>query len=152
MERFGLLSSKNLALLPKQKKILFCLKRPNLKHEFRTNIRDPFQYDIKFTIVNVCAHYSELGYFNQTWANDHLRIATTCLKRPLFWSPDCGLLTLTYLWTTNNCLKFGVPRVVVFKSLTGLPKFAINDFFWLSLQNFLPKKIASVHEASFNKF
>ncbi len=24
----------------------------------------------------------------QTWANNHLRIATTCLRRPPFWSPN----------------------------------------------------------------
>ena len=25
--------------------------------------------------------------YSQTWANDHLRITTTCVQRPLFWGP-----------------------------------------------------------------
>ena len=29
--------------------------------------------------------------YSQTWVNDHLRIATTCLQRPLFWSPNLRL-------------------------------------------------------------
>ena len=31
--------------------------------------------------------------YSQTWANDHLRIATTCQQRPQFWGPEGGRCT-----------------------------------------------------------
>jgi hypothetical protein len=33
--------------------------------------------------------------YSQTWVNDHLRIATTCLQRPSFWSPNLSLCNTT---------------------------------------------------------
>ena len=34
-----------------------------------------------------------LTMYNQTLANDHLQITTTCLQRPLFWGPILNFLT-----------------------------------------------------------
>ena len=41
--------------------------------------------------------------YSQTWANDHLRIATTCLQRPLFWGPILNFYSINDLWTTTTC-------------------------------------------------
>jgi len=32
--------------------------------------------------------YKTNWIYSQTWVNDHLRIATTCLQRPQFWGPN----------------------------------------------------------------
>ncbi len=50
--------------------------------------------------------------YSQTWVNDHLRIATTCLQRPSFWSPNLSLYNTTlplnndHLSTTATNLGF----------------------------------------------
>ncbi len=46
--------------------------------------------------------------YSQTWANDHLRITTTCLQRPLVYNDHyCGVPFFTFraqknLWTTTT--------------------------------------------------
>ncbi len=49
--------------------------------------------------------------YSQTWANDHLRIATTCLQRPPLWSPNLSLYNINL--PLNNGHKFGDSWVVV---------------------------------------
>ena len=55
--------------------------------------------------------------YSQTWANDHLRITTTCLKRPSFWGPISTFYQIKiYFWTTTSCqqrTQIRGPRVVV---------------------------------------
>ncbi len=41
--------------------------------------------------------------YSQTWANDHLRIVTTCLQRPLFWGPNYIFYNINDLQTTTTC-------------------------------------------------
>jgi len=40
---------------------------------------------------------------SQTWANDHLQIATTCQQRPPFWGPKLDFYYINDLWTTTIC-------------------------------------------------
>jgi len=55
--------------------------------------------------------------YSQTWVNDHIRIMTTCLQRPLFWDPNLNfhniMLPLNKWPPVNNGHKFWVPMVVV---------------------------------------
>ncbi len=55
-------------------------------------------------------HFSK---HSQTWANDHLQIAITCLKRPRFWDPIFKICQCTSEQRppVNNGHNFGVPRV-----------------------------------------
>jgi len=58
----------------------------------------------------------QFSKYSQTWVNDHLRIATTCLQRSQFKGP---ILDFTAQVTSeqrppvNNGHYFGVPKVVV---------------------------------------
>jgi len=45
-------------------------------------------HDLKHFIEN---YKLFLRKYSQTWANDHLRIATTCLQRPLFLGPNFNI-------------------------------------------------------------
>ena len=46
-----------------------------------------------------------LSKYSQTWVNDHLRIATTFLQWPPFWSPILIFNYINDLWTTTTCLQ-----------------------------------------------
>ena len=41
--------------------------------------------------------------YSQTWANDYLRIATTCKQRPPFCGPILNFYNINDLWTTTTC-------------------------------------------------
>jgi len=41
--------------------------------------------------------------YSQTWSNNHLRIATTCLQRPLFWGPNETFYNINDLRTMAAC-------------------------------------------------
>jgi len=41
--------------------------------------------------------------YSQTWANDHLQIATTCSQRPPFWGPNYTFYNINDLQTTTTC-------------------------------------------------
>ncbi len=41
----------------------------------------------KYLYNNIWYFMKIVSLYSQTWANDHLWIITTCLQRPLFWSP-----------------------------------------------------------------
>ncbi len=47
-------------------------------------------------------HFSAIDILVQN-CNDHLRIATTCLQRPLFWSPIWDFNYIHDLWTMTTC-------------------------------------------------
>ncbi len=51
-----------------------------------------------FNILSYCF----LAY-NQTWANGHLWIMTTCLQRPPFKRPIFKLYNISYFWTRATC-------------------------------------------------
>ncbi len=71
-------------------------------------------------------------YTNQTWFNEHLRIATTSLQRPPFWGP---ILNFYNIKTTsekrspvNNGQKFGVSRVIVINRFGNIFLFSSEIF------------------------
>ena len=46
------------------------------------------QVDMKLERFEVCSEFArKIIEYSETGANDHLRIATTCLQRPPFWRP-----------------------------------------------------------------
>ncbi len=53
---------------------------------------------VNFTNILCAAFYIKVSpaafMYSQTWANDHPRISTTCLQRPLFSSPNLGLCNI----------------------------------------------------------
>ncbi len=54
-----------------------------------------FQSINDFYLFSVQIYNSNLHHkYSQTWANDYLRIATTCLQRPPFWSPNLDLYNI----------------------------------------------------------
>ncbi len=57
----------------------------------------PLNHKLLSTTYILCSIYS------QTWANDHLRITTTCLQRPLFWGPVFHVYSEKVLWATTTC-------------------------------------------------
>ncbi len=79
-----------------------------------------------WSILRVLTLMTRFSYavniYSQSWVNDHLRITTTCLQRPLFWGPDFNFHNIKL--PLNNDHKFRVPRVVVIHkfdcSLTSL--------------------------------
>jgi len=55
-----------------------------------------------------------LSKYSQTWANDHLRIATTCLQRPLFWGSEGGRCTQVWLYKRFKKIMLGIFIINIF--------------------------------------
>ena len=55
----------------------------------------------KFYVYFQYHSFSEI--YRQTWANDHLRITTTCLWRPILWRPVFNFILQIYLWAMTTC-------------------------------------------------
>jgi len=65
--------------------VLYAMYGPQLSHFSLKNFW--LRWDLKPGLpVEKPALYPLL--YSQTWVNDHLRIATTCLQRPQFWGPN----------------------------------------------------------------
>ncbi len=77
--------------------------------------------------------------YSQAWANDHLRIATTCLQRPKFLSHIWNFYYMNDLWTTTT---FSGPKGLTVSStfLTlngGVTKlFSTSIFHWTWRRDF----------------
>jgi len=93
----------------------------------------------------------QIRKFSQTSVNDHLRITTTCLGRPLFWGPNFNFYNIRlalnndHLPTTTTCQqrppvnnghKFWVPRVDVIHKFDFYTKWYMHIYF--HLQFFMP--------------
>jgi hypothetical protein len=46
--------------------------------------------------------------YSQTWDNDHLRIATTCLLRPPFCGPNWNFYFMNDHWNTTTCQQWSL--------------------------------------------
>ena len=73
-----------------------------------SNTKTIFSIKTRFEIV-AWSNYNCV--YSQTWVNDHLRIATTCLQWPPFWGPFLNFNKINDL--SNNGQYFLVPRLVV---------------------------------------
>ncbi len=67
-------------------------------------------------------------HYSQTWVNDHLRMTTTCLQRPLFWAPDFNFynikLPLNNDHLSTTATNFGTRGWSLY---TGLTVFKCQD-------------------------
>ena len=69
--------------------------------------------------------------YSQTWANDHLRIATTCQQRPPFCGPNLNFYNINDLWITTTCQQ---------RSLFLGPKGGRCTQVWLYLTKYCERK------------
>ncbi len=90
-----------------------------------TEVRIPLRMK-KLDLQEPCVIFWKLGG-SQTWANDHLRIATTCQQWPIFLGPNCGRYTQVWLYlnfkTRNYIFGFNCQKTL------KIAKYQINR--WL---------------------
>ncbi len=79
--------------------------------------------------------------YSQTWTNDHLRLATAWLQRPLFWGPifdvNSTKVPLNNDHLSTTAIIFGSQR---WSFYTGLTVFFIPNKFWTALNEYFYRK------------
>ena len=78
--------------------------------------------------------------YSQTWANDHLRIATTCQQRPLFWGPIFNyyniMLPLNHDQLSTTATFWGSRGWSLYTGLTVYCMFNLTSkWFWLVISD-----------------
>jgi len=87
--------------------------------------------------IRIWKCFYDYRMYSQTWTNDHLQIATTCLLRPLFWGPVVYFYYISDIWTTTTslqrllfwgpkggrCVLYSYQRKVIFQSIDLWKKF-----------------------------